>query len=154
MRFKRGVDRGVKPETAYWMGRLEAKFFYWFGSEPTCTSAFREGPGGHGRREAWDLQRVNDPSEEEFCRKIQQEFGSYLGVVLEPEWGQGAGFTGPHFHFQLKKPGRWSVPRADLERAARYVVEFIVELRKEEMPPSVREELEAMGDLLKKALGW
>ena len=107
MRFKRGVKREVKPETAYWMGRVEAKFFYWFGSEPTCTAAYRRGPGAHGRREAWDLKRVkDDPSEEEFCRKIQQEFGSRLGVVLEPEWGQGAGKTGAHMHFQLKRP-RW-----------------------------------------------
>ncbi len=153
MKFKRGVKRAVKPETAYWMGRIEAKFLYWFGTVPTCTSAYREGSGAHGRREAWDLSRTGEPvsDEEEFCRSIQLQFGSHLGVVLEPEWGQGPQFTAPHFHFQIKKPARWS--QGDLERASRYVVELMVELRKEEMSPSVREELEAMGDLLEKALG-
>ncbi len=43
--------------------------------------------------------------------------------------------------------------KPELERAARYVSEFLIELCKEEMSPSVREELEAMSDLLKKALG-
>lgn len=114
MKFKRGVDRHVKPSTAYWMGRLESRFLHWFGEEPTCTSAFREfDPGSHGRGEAFDFRRVenvmpgmNNPGEEEFCRRIQDDFGAYIGVVLEPEWGQGAGFSAPHFHFQTKKPAR------------------------------------------------
>ena len=109
MRFKRGVKRGVRPATAYWMGKLESRFVYWFGEEPTCTSAYREfDPGAHGRGEAWDLRRSPDAdSDEEFARRIQADFGAYIGVVLEPEWGQGPSFSAPHFHFQLKRPARW-----------------------------------------------
>jgi hypothetical protein len=106
MKFKRGVKRGVLPSTAYWMGKLESRFLHWFGEEPTCTSAFREfDPGAHGQGEAWDIRRI-DKTDEEFARRIQDDFGAYVGVVLEPEWGQGAGFTGAHFHFQTKPPGK------------------------------------------------
>lgn len=122
MKWKKGVDKRVKPETAYWMGRVEEEWKQWFHSQIlTCTSAYREiAVGAHGRGEAFDLRRPPPPigtprlnkedmvrREIDFCRHIQKKWGRYLGVVLEPEWGKGKGYTGPHYHFQLKKPALW-----------------------------------------------
>ena len=112
MRFKRGVDRGILPATAYWMGRIESKFRYWFGTEPTCTSAYRKRAKGarcssHTQGEAFDLRRLDAEDEIEFCKQIQENFGEWIGVVLEPEWGKGSGYTAPHMHFQLKKSALW-----------------------------------------------
>lgn len=111
MKWKQGVDKRVKPETAYWMAKIEWQFEDYFFSPPTCTSAYREGdPGAHGRQEAFDFRRLRVPLEriEEFCKNIQAAYGRFIGVVLEPEWGQGAGYTAPHTHFQLKEPALWS----------------------------------------------
>ena len=120
MKWKKGVDKRIKPETAYWLGRVEEEWLQWFPScLPTCTSAFREGSGAHGREEAFDLRRVPAPlnttsskedmvwREIDFCQHIQKTWGRFLGVVLEPEWGKGSFYSGPHFHFQLNKPALW-----------------------------------------------
>ncbi|KKK57248.1 hypothetical protein LCGC14_3056390, partial [marine sediment metagenome] len=51
------------------------------------------------------------PLAEEICRHVQVSYGPQIGVVLEPEWLSAARrkkMTGPHIHFQLKKPIRWT----------------------------------------------
>ena len=111
MKWKQGVDKRVKPETAYWMAKIEAEFQIYFFAPPMCTSAYREGdPGAHGRGEAFDFRRLRVPLEriEDFCRCIQGVHGRFIGVVLEPEWGKGEGYTAPHIHLQLKDPALWS----------------------------------------------
>lgn len=55
----------------------------------------------------WKSAAVN------FCRRLQAEYGSFLGVVLEPEWlteeqideRGGIANVAPHVHVQLKAPG-------------------------------------------------
>lgn len=117
MKWKKGVDKRVKPETAYWMAKVDTLFYTYFGQHPTVTSAYREGDtGAHGRKEGWDLRRhvrfltsktVSLENHEGFCHYVQREHGKCVGVALEPEWGKGAGYTAPHYHFQLKKPALW-----------------------------------------------
>lgn len=109
--FKSGVIRDCKPELASWMERICFSYFMWFGERPVVTSVYRHGAGGHGRREAFDLRRrrhIASSNYEAFCKWIQEHHGRYIGVVLEPEWGKGTGYTGPHLHFQLKEPARWN----------------------------------------------
>lgn len=116
MRFKKGVDRNVKPETAYWMGRIEAEWERRFDDPYVITSAYRPGGGAHGRKEGWDIRRpkvVTLPSgdvidgAEALCKWVQMAYGRFIGVQLEPEWGKGKKYTAPHIHFQLKRPARW-----------------------------------------------
>ncbi len=57
----------------------------------------------------WALDEVGRA--EEFCRHVQVSYGPQIGVVLEPEWlsvARHKRMTGPHIHFQLKKPYRWT----------------------------------------------
>lgn len=119
MRFKTGVNRDVKPETAYWMGVVEAEWKEWFDEPFTITSAYRPGPGAHGRKEGFDVRRPRilvlpsgeRDNAEHFCKSIQQKYGRFIGVQLEPEWGKGKKYTAPHIHFQLKGPARWKHAR-------------------------------------------
>jgi len=112
VKWKKGVDKRVKLETAFWMGKIDEMFTTeYFLDESTCTSGFREGdPGAHGRGEAWDIRRysnVEPGAYENFCLDVQQRYGEYVGVQLEPEWGKGRGYTAPHIHFQIKAQARW-----------------------------------------------
>lgn len=108
VRWKKGVQRNVTTATAFWLGAIALEFEAETGETMRVTSAYRPGdPGAHGRKEGWDMGRSLAPQfDEQFCRMIQERYGRYVGVQLEPEWGKGAGYTGPHIHFQLKAPAR------------------------------------------------
>jgi hypothetical protein len=112
VRWKDGVDKRIKPETAYWMAIVEQEFMLFFGwnAEFMVTSGYREGdPGAHGRAEAFDIRRPNAKVQVliEFCKELQEKYGEYIGVVLEPEWGQGDWYTAPHIHIQVKEAALW-----------------------------------------------
>ena len=105
--FKEGVNPyKLTPVMMTWLPIIYSLWIDKFpGTDMIITSGFRDGhPGAHGRGEAIDLRRYYHPAGkyEWFCRTLQEHFGPYLGVQLEPEWAKPETYTGPHVHCQLK----------------------------------------------------
>jgi hypothetical protein len=108
IKYMKGVEhRDLSHDMLHWIPYIYSAWHDMFPeSDMVITSGFREGhPGAHGRGEAVDIRRHVEYLQYkyvDFCRKLQTYYGVWLGVVLEPEWGKGPGYTGEHIHIQLK----------------------------------------------------
>ena len=123
MTLKKQVDAtGIHPVLWIFLGAIALRHKRATGKPMVVTSLRRK----RGRRpskhsppkgelvRAGDLRRWyfrDAQSAEEFCKDLQRDYGSQLGVVLEPEWltpkqiAQRGGIKkiAPHIHVQLKK---------------------------------------------------
>lgn len=124
MRLLDGVDgEGVHPTLWLFLGAIAERHRYYTQAELVITSLRRPAgprPSLHSPRAgelvmAADIRRHaldRDESAARFCRIMQNDWGDYLGVVLEPEWltprevalRGGLAAIGPHIHVQLKTP--------------------------------------------------
>lgn len=123
MNLKTGVDASdVHPVLWVFLGAIALKYRVDTGHELVVTS-LRRPPGSRASRHSpppgepcraadlrrWQLDQTR--STEAFARKLQHEYGSYLGVVVEPEWltpeevseRGGASAIAPHIHVELKR---------------------------------------------------
>lgn len=136
MRFKRGLDAsGVHPRLWQFLMWLDQLHLEWTEETLWVTDLRRPYEIDVSTRHATAFESIGDPrvpsvcktlataadirrwaldeigKAEAFCRLVQELEGSQIGVVLEPEWlsaRRRRRMTGPHIHFQLKKPIRWT----------------------------------------------
>lgn len=134
MRFKRGLDAsGVHPRLWQFLMWLDQEHLEWTEETLWVTDLRRPYDVDVNTRHATAFESIGDPryvsntlvtagdirrwaldeigKAAEFCRHVQATHGDQIGVVLEPEWlsaRRRRRMTGPHIHFQLKKPIRWT----------------------------------------------
>lgn len=118
LKLKEGVSLGELDDRGRALVYILASLWYEeFNEALEVTSGYRDDGTSHTGRAAIDTARPShryarqpykydieqlQQKEIAFARKIQDNFGAWIGVQVEPEWGEGDGYTAPHIHWQMK----------------------------------------------------